>query len=405
MIARERYRLDGKGGSFVVRWSERLPGRPIRTNRANTGIAVAEPDARSRAEKFMQALRREHERIDREAVAPTVGMLLNAYERNLDARKRGSNATATALKALRSNLADVPATPEAIMAAVEEYREARKQPRKLVDNRIVSAGDATIRHELQILRSALNKTLRKETGFDPNAVEFDLPPEGAPREIWLPPKEFAAFKAAVLADSPPEGEGRLTRLTRFALLAAETAARRAKIEMLHWEHVDLEHRIIRYPPGRVGSRKRAVAVPISPELTPILERAYRERRTDYVLDHTGSIRAEWEAWREGEGAAWSITPHDLRRTWASNALLRGVPIESVADFLGDDAETVRKHYKRFLPEHLRSVFGTNGNEDLRARCEALEVENASLREASASKDQTIAALNELLSLLRSRSRE
>ena len=43
------------------------------------------------------------------------------------------------------------------------------------------------------------------------------------------------------------------------------------------------------------------------------------------------------------------TPHRFRHTFARILLQRGVPVSDVADLLGDDEETVRKHYARWVP--------------------------------------------------------
>jgi site-specific recombinase XerD len=46
----------------------------------------------------------------------------------------------------------------------------------------------------------------------------------------------------------------------------------------------------------------------------------------------------------------SPTPHRFRHTFARILLQRGVPVADVADLLGDDEETVREHYSRWVPE-------------------------------------------------------
>ena len=58
------------------------------------------------------------------------------------------------------------------------------------------------------------------------------------------------------------------------------------------------------------------------------------------------------------------TPHRFRHTFARILLQRGVPVSDVADLLGDDENTVRKHYARWVPERqarltsiLRNAFG------------------------------------------------
>ena len=44
------------------------------------------------------------------------------------------------------------------------------------------------------------------------------------------------------------------------------------------------------------------------------------------------------------------TPHRFRHTFARILLQRGVPVVDVADLLGDDEDTVRHHYARWVPE-------------------------------------------------------
>ena len=43
-------------------------------------------------------------------------------------------------------------------------------------------------------------------------------------------------------------------------------------------------------------------------------------------------------------------PHRFRHTFARILLRRGVPVADVADFPGDDEDTVREHYARWVPE-------------------------------------------------------
>jgi len=44
------------------------------------------------------------------------------------------------------------------------------------------------------------------------------------------------------------------------------------------------------------------------------------------------------------------TPHRFRHTFARILLQRGVPVADVADLLGDDEDTIRTHYSRWVPE-------------------------------------------------------
>lgn len=44
------------------------------------------------------------------------------------------------------------------------------------------------------------------------------------------------------------------------------------------------------------------------------------------------------------------TPHRFRHTFARILLQRGVSVADVADLMGDDEETIRRHYARWVPE-------------------------------------------------------
>jgi integrase len=46
----------------------------------------------------------------------------------------------------------------------------------------------------------------------------------------------------------------------------------------------------------------------------------------------------------------TTTPHRFRHTFARILLQLGVPVGDVADLLGDDEDTVREHYPRWVPQ-------------------------------------------------------
>jgi integrase len=61
------------------------------------------------------------------------------------------------------------------------------------------------------------------------------------------------------------------------------------------------------------------------------------RRLEKVFDRAGNFDE-------------TPTPHRFRHTFARILLQRGVPVADVADLLGDDEDTVREHYARWVPE-------------------------------------------------------
>lgn len=69
----------------------------------------------------------------------------------------------------------------------------------------------------------------------------------------------------------------------------------------------------------------------------ILSQTSRRRRLNKVF----ALAGEFEQ---------TPTPHRFRHTFARMLLQRGVPVADVADLLGDDEDTVRQHYARWVPE-------------------------------------------------------
>jgi integrase len=86
----------------------------------------------------------------------------------------------------------------------------------------------------------------------------------------------------------------------------------------------------------------------------VLERAYSERASVYVLDHPGDIRASFETLVKASGLK-DVTPHVLRHTWATRAAQAGVPMREIADWLGDTIQTVERHYYKRSPHYLTAA--------------------------------------------------
>src|SRR3546814_1378247 len=127
---------------------------------------------------------------------------------------------------------------------------------------------------------------------------------------------------------------------RFIALALDTAARKEAIETLTWFQVDLERRKIALnPKGRRQTKKRRPPIAMSDWLHTVLVQTKAEQeeraqemaektgkplancRTEYVLDHPGSIRSAFESAIERAGLAPDgmaeedkVTPHTLRHT-------------------------------------------------------------------------------------------
>lgn len=212
----------------------------------------------------------------------------------------------------------------------------------------------TVRNELVILRACFSwcASPRRKLLAKRDLPDFELPASSPPRDRWLRLPEIQQ-----LLDTAAKmriGE-RLSRGERFLWLALETAARKTAILELTWDRVDFETGVIDYAvPGRRETKKRRSKPPISNALRPILERAYRDRRNEFVLDSERNI---WEtiAAIAKRADVPGVSPHVLRHTAATLMARRGVPIAHIADLLGNTVSVVDRTYRHHCPDATRKA--------------------------------------------------
>lgn len=78
----------------------------------------------------------------------------------------------------------------------------------------------------------------------------------------------------------------------------------------------------------------------------------------FLIAESDRLETVTDLWRRRLNKVFAIagkfeetpTPHRFRHTFARILLERGVPVADVADLLGDDEDTVREHYARWVPE-------------------------------------------------------
>jgi integrase len=225
----------------------------------------------------------------------------------------------------------------------------------------------TVRTELSYIVSMLNwcsHPKRKPPLLKRSDVPLiDLPPASEARDRWLRLPEIQAVLDA--AGELRDGE-RLSKGERFLWLALETCARKTAIQELQWNRVDFETKVIDYNvPGRKRTKKKRAVVPISDALLPVLQRAYEERESDFVIDQTADI------WRNVKAIAAravveGVSPHVLRHTGATHMARRGIPLWQIAGVLGNSLAMVEKVYAKHCPDGLVNAVNAISNGQLEA---------------------------------------
>ena len=226
------------------------------------------------------------------------------------------------------------------------------------------AASGTIRGELQRLRACLKfmkeRVEPREHRIDQEIIPYvELPPPSPPRDRVLTTEERQIIidhcSNLVLNGPGRAPSNRMSRVGRFIMVALETAQRKTSIEELRWDQVDFDRNIIAFNPvGRLQTIKKRPTITISRTLRPVLERAKDEAINSFVLDSPKSNYEAVVAVGRDLGID-GLTPHVFRHTWATRAVMRGVPIEKVAMFLGDNIKTVRDNYEHLAPEYLDDV--------------------------------------------------
>jgi len=320
-----------RSGRFEIRYSEKRPDGSYRSRTQSTGTKSL-----GEAKLILAEFIKQEQEIARSLSDPTVRDLGEQYLAAAKARgvKDGQQRSAAVVMGFFGDMTPREITPDVFL----KFRVSR------------NVADSSLRRDLSVLKTIFGFGVKHKL-IDPKDVPYvDLPPTGQPRDVWLDEKQENEFLA--LAYGHSLGEPRLTRLTRFVAIALDTGARKKAIEGLTWDRVDLTGKLIDFrDPSMSVSKKRRVPVPISDRLMPVLERAKRERQTQFVLDHPGAIRKTFETWRHGAGFDW-VTPHVMRHTAATLMLRAGVSIWNVAGVLGDTVETVTRVYGHHSPDYL-----------------------------------------------------
>jgi integrase len=225
-------------------------------------------------------------------------------------------------------------------AAMLDYRRDR------------GVSNGTLRRELNVLVAALGWAVRHKVIASAPVVE--LPPAGSARSVFLPEGVEADLWSLASQDL---SFGRLSRIGRFICLGLETGARRAAIEGLTWDRVDLVRRVIDFrDPGVRVTKKRRVATPISTRSLPVLQRAAAERRPGggaWVLDNNGDIKKTWATFMAKHGFK-DVTPHVLRHTRITLLLRAGVTVWDVSALVGATPDVIHEVYGHHVAdERLR----------------------------------------------------
>lgn len=325
-----------KDGIYFIHWSEDRRSKRVSTRTGNL----------SEAQKILAGFLLEQEKAQDSRM--TVKAVLDYYDTNhIEEHVVDKKRQRKALSHLRAILGEDNYVDELASDDFVAYRQKRRKVRfrgKGID-------DATIRRELNTFIAACNFSVRNRKMENRHVPVIELPDHNPNKDRWLERDEAKRL----LQTAQPEGANRLTRAYRFIAIALSAPKRKEAIETLKWFRVDLKNRLIDFrKPGEAETKKRRGRVPISDWLLPILERAYQEKTSEYVLDTPYSITREFNKVRDAAKLP-DVTPHTCRHTWGTWAAQDGVSMWKISGMMACSVQTATNNYLHHSPEHLRET--------------------------------------------------
>jgi integrase len=138
------------------------------------------------------------------------------------------------------------------------------------------------------------------------------------------------------------------------MAALHTGMRKGEILSLVWDNVDLKHGFILLDKTKNGDRRE---IPINQTLKSVLQGLVRRLDVPYVFFDEAKGRPYKDLKRSFSRACKlagikDFRFHDLRHTFASQLVMRGVDITTVSRLLGHKSLTMTLRYSHLSPNHM-----------------------------------------------------
>lgn len=234
-----------------------------------------------------------------------------------------------------------PSTQREYRHCIDRYIVPKFGAHKITD--ITRADISELRHELRDKPYQANHVLQVLSKLFNLTEVWGLRPDGSnpcrhvpkyrehKRERFLSTTEIQRL-FQVLDEAERDGSESPHACAAYRLLLL-TGCRRGEIQTLKWDFVDGDY--IRLPDSKTGARK----IPIDRTIKDALERIERLPDNPYVIagkvegQHLTDLQHPWQRIRIRANLE-GVRIHDLRHTYASKALMSGLPIEMVGELMG-----------------------------------------------------------------------
>ena len=234
----------------------------------------------------------------------------------------------------------------------EDLEKMKKEMREL------GKAEATIKHALCLVRQAFNKATdwRRWHGENP-CKTVDFPKPKNQRQRFLSAQEADKLIDALKARS--------VQLAEVALFGLLTGCRLREIFGLTWSNVDFSHGHLTVLDSKNGDARH---IALTDPIRSLLEGLSKGTPTDPLFKNRKGGRVGWlskvfksvvDSTGLNNGITDSrqkVTFHTLRHTYASWAVMKGVPLFVVGKSLGHKTLTMTERYSHLAPGSLDEAF-------------------------------------------------
>ena len=242
-------------------------------------------------------------------------------------------------------------------------------------NRDVSALSGVFSHWVENNKGAVHPLAGMEVlkVADDETVRYLMPDEAARLRQALADRDARAaadrananvWRAVRDYEPLPEIVGPCDHITPMVLLSLNTGVRQGELFSLAWESVDLRLQTITVLASHSkGNSTRTI--PLNAEALAVLTEIKPERAAGLVFKSPitgGRFNNVKKAWAEVTKAAGlpDLRWHDLRHDFASQLVMRGVPLFTVQKLLGHSNSKMTQRYARLAPSTLADAVGLLG---------------------------------------------
>lgn len=152
-----------------------------------------------------------------------------------------------------------------------------------------------------------------------------------------------------------EGKVYADHITPMVLLTLNTGIRRGEAFDLTWEHINFKTRVLTVE-GETAKSSQTRHLPLNDEALSVLS-AWRAQGVGGALVFPGknggrldNVRKAWAGVLTDAGIQ-DFRWHDLRHTFASNLVMKGIPLNTVRELLGHADLTTTLRYAHLAPDH------------------------------------------------------